>query len=436
MNKTRFAGRILFLLLLAGTFSCKKDKRHVPPSPEPVVRPKGQPIGDVAKIMVDGSGGTLTSGDGKLTVQVPSGALDVPLELSVQPVSTTLDDAALHPAYRLLPEGVSFKKPVTLTFHVPEGISTPGAENTLMIAYQRESGIWAALPTILDKHARKLQVETTHLSDWVWFDELSLRPDKTSAAAGEQVKLSLMNMELAPLVRYGHIDEAPLAAFGPVSLSRFTDVGNWKIVSGPGTITPQKNVHGLMGDAVYTAPAAVAVPQEVEIQVEVTGKGHIRDPGAPDGRRPMGKMILLTKIRLVPATYFTAEIGGEQMDLSIATASVIGGNIAIAGGAADHTAAISINCTGSSPGTYRGGADQGQSFVIFSFQPVTTPKAFFNHYLTCPGEREFSGQAVISQVGEYIEGSFSGNLFYSNQSCGYTESKMLKAAFRIKNISR
>src|SRR5690606_8958925 len=120
------------------------------------------------------SGGTLTSGDGKLMVQVPAGALNAPVELSVQPISNTLDDMAAHPAYRLLPEGVSFEKPVTLSFHVPEGMSTSGAENTLTVAYQRESGIWAALPTVLDKQQRKLHVETTHFSDWVWFDELSL----------------------------------------------------------------------------------------------------------------------------------------------------------------------------------------------------------------------------------------------------------------------
>src|SRR5690606_40089522 len=88
------------------------------------------------------------------------------------------------------------------------------------------------------------------------------------------------------------------------------------IVAGPGSLEPKLNTHLLLGDAIYTAPETVNEATTVEIQVEVESKnGYISDPSAPNGRRKLGKMILLTTIRLVPENFVQLTLNGADQEL-------------------------------------------------------------------------------------------------------------------------
>src|SRR5690606_41324509 len=159
--------------------------------------------------------------------------------------------------------------------------------------------------------------ETTHFSDWVWFDLLSLRKDKESVGAGETVKLKLLEQVLGELMPANHIDSVSLAAMDDIGFSKDLTVSGWKIISGPGSLSPKINTNLIPGEAVYTDPTPIQRATDVEIQVEVESKnGYISDRSAPDGRRKLGKLILLTTIRLVPENFVQLIRNGVEQDLS------------------------------------------------------------------------------------------------------------------------
>lgn len=421
----------LFLLL---AISCKKDTPPLEePQPifgEPVVKPRGQPLGDAVSTIIDARGGALWF-HGAVRVEVPPGAVEQPTAFGIQPIANTHDDASPYPAFRLTPEGTHFKKPIKVSFLYEPGIH--GDPQTRMVAFQNDRGIWCGVSTALDEAQRRLTVETTHFSDWVWFDLLSLRKDRESLSAGETVNLKLLQQVLGELVPANHIDSVVLGAMDDVgSWKEDVTVGNWKIVSGPGKLEPQMNKHGKPGNAVYTAPTIVDKVTEVEIQVEVESKyGYISDPTAPGGRRKLGKLILLTKLLLKPDNYFFLEVDGVRQDLSKGSSgTVMGGQITV-GGANEAGVAVTLSCRGNGSGTYPGGIDAGESFILLSVPFGGAPRSFNNVYVQCP-DIHYNGVAEVGITGNVIEGTFSGTVYYSNQACDYSDSKSVKCTFKIK----
>src|SRR6266542_5019916 len=96
-------------------FSCKKDNVGTDTG-KPLVTETGTPTGEVSGASIGTSGGTLTSTDGNITVAIPAGALTATTAVSIQPI-TNEAPLGLGFGYRLLPEGTTFSKPVTITFH-------------------------------------------------------------------------------------------------------------------------------------------------------------------------------------------------------------------------------------------------------------------------------------------------------------------------------
>ena len=433
-----------FVLLAVGclsvllTASCGKDTPSViddeipPVFGEPAVKSKGQPIGDAVSAMIGPNGGVLWYEDA-LRIEVPAGAVDQPTTFGIQPISNTHDEAVTTQAFRLTPEGTHFKKPVKISFiYEPTAKGTPRAR---MVAFQRHDGVWCGVSTVLDESQRQLTVETTHFSDWVWFDMMSLRKDKESVGAGEEVKLKLLEQILGELIPANHIDSVSLAAMEDIGYwKNDVTVTGWKIVSGPGSLEPKINTNMLLGDAIYRAPATINEITDVEIQVEVESRnGYISDRTAPNGRRKLGKLILLTKIRLVPDNYFYLQMDGVRYDLSAGAAgSVIGGQITI-GGANDGGVQITLACYGARSGNYPGGVTAGKSFAMSSFPTAGEfRRTYQNVYLVCDGEHQYSGVTAIKSANGVIEGTFSGRLYYSNQACGYRDAKDITCTFKIK----
>jgi hypothetical protein len=78
---------------------------------------KGDPQGTATVQTIDAAGGSLTSADGRVTLDMPAGALSTATTVSIQPITnTTPNGLALN--YRLEPEGTTFAVPVSLTFHL------------------------------------------------------------------------------------------------------------------------------------------------------------------------------------------------------------------------------------------------------------------------------------------------------------------------------
>lgn len=422
----------LFLLL---AIACKKDTPPLEePRPifgEPVVKPKGQPTGEAVSAVIGAQGGVLWYDDA-LRLEIPAGAVEEPTTFGIQPISNTLDEVAVNPAFRLTPEGTFFKKPVKLSFiYAPDAGVNPGGR---MVAFQRSDGVWCGLPTELNASQRRLTIETAHFSDWVWFDMLSLRKDNETAGAGETVNLKLMEQVLGALIPTSSIDSVPLAAMDDVGFSKDITVSGWKIVTGPGSLEPKLNTHLLLGDAIYTAPETVNEATTVEIQVEVESKnGYISDPSAPNGRRKLGKMILLTTIRLVPKNFVQLTLNGADQELpQLADARIVNGILYIRSN--DERINLTLQCHGTQPGTYAGGQEGGQAWFYLSRSQGGNRRFYNNFYRSCDGNDEiFNGTAIIHSVDDYVEGSFTGSLYPLDvQDCEIPEATAVEFKFKVK----
>ena len=106
------------IVVVLYSISCSDNENGNVVSPEPAVTEIGTPTGDPVTKDIGGAGGTITSGDGKLDVVVPAGALSNSVTFSIQPVENFCPGGRV--VYELLPEGLTFSQPVTLVFHYTE----------------------------------------------------------------------------------------------------------------------------------------------------------------------------------------------------------------------------------------------------------------------------------------------------------------------------
>src|SRR5207237_2640407 len=82
-----------------------------PPPPSAVGTPAGSPVTKV----IGAAGGSLSAGDGGITVTIPPGALAGDVSIAIQPIGNTAA-GGLGPAYRLTPPGQTFTQPVQVSF--------------------------------------------------------------------------------------------------------------------------------------------------------------------------------------------------------------------------------------------------------------------------------------------------------------------------------
>jgi hypothetical protein len=423
---------IFFLLITACCLSftaCKKsagEQNNV--QADPIKTEKGIAVGTPASKTIGMAGGELASPDGKVKMIIPQGAVTTNTQFSIQPITNTLyDEDASRLAYRLLPEGTTFAKPVQLIFKYDSQDLKNTAEDLMTIAWQQANGTWKVEPTRLNKQTKALMVETTHFSDWTKTGGFELKIEKEVLKPNEKSKLwvvSAMDDDLlAPL---GLLDE---------DVASLTALGNWKIIEGNGSLNAIKSgPKGFAYSAIYTAPASVNTILSVVITMEVEGFNKIKDPSAPGGFRQTGKMILFGRL-LVSDNFMIGTLGGEQFGFFGNDVAAIGmnGTMVFRGSDASGEVTLSVNATG--VGSYPCGQiiQPGKGGVM-----ILSPSGpnYTYSYFECgqTGELKFSPSAVqITKwpaVGQPAEGNFSGLIYLSDGACGARQ-KWLEVKFSI-----
>jgi hypothetical protein len=93
--------------------------------------------------VIGASGGTITSGDGALTVTVPPGALSANVTITI--ASTTLPSGGIGAAYEISPSGTSFAVPAVMEYRYGS-LNLDGLSFYQIQPAIYESGEWQALP--------------------------------------------------------------------------------------------------------------------------------------------------------------------------------------------------------------------------------------------------------------------------------------------------
>ncbi|HEU4743083.1 MAG TPA: hypothetical protein VFS50_15920 [Meiothermus sp.] len=242
------------------------------PGPDPKLEPTpvGAPVGSPVRKVIGAAGGSLASMDGKITLEIPAGALSKDETVSIQEI-TNESPGKFGKAFRLGPEGVRFAKPVKLRFAFSEEDLRGTRLELVRIAYQTKEGYWTLLEDWVPNLATgTVTVETDHFSDWSPIPGAQLDPWSAKVKVGQSVNLRLeVCEEVVPDDPKNPLD-IPLSSCQPsVVVARLAK--NWSVngkLGGDGTVGTVSSTEP--GQATYTAPARKPAQNPVGVSVEYT----------------------------------------------------------------------------------------------------------------------------------------------------------------------
>lgn len=261
--------RLLLALTLAVLAACTPPTQPIPGSkllPTPVGTPVGVPVTKV----IGPEGGSLASADGKISLEIPAGALSKAETVGIQEI-TQQAPGKFGKAFRLSPEGTSFAKPVKIRFAFTAEELRGTAIELIRPAYQTKEGYWAMPKDWVPNPATgTVTVETTHFSDWSPLPGAQLDPWSARVKVGQSVNLRLMVCEeVLPDDPRNPLD-IPLAQCDPsIVVARMAK--DWAVNGAVGGNAAVGTVSSPQpGQATYTAPAQKPAQNPVGVSVAYT----------------------------------------------------------------------------------------------------------------------------------------------------------------------
>jgi hypothetical protein len=423
-----------FLLLLCMSvvlFACKKNRVQSPQPPAAagtqLKLPLGKPTGDAIITQIGANGGSFQSADGVIKVTVPAGAVENNVSFSVQPVENTLGSKAL--SYRLKPEGVNFKKPVTITYNYASiNLGTTNPKHLFLACQDAEGNYFSAKNTKGNVANHTLTVETTHFSDWTfyalydfWVKEGNVVDGKIRLAASESAELGITRH--VPKPADGDLD----ALLVPLSDPIIANAG-WELLPKKGILT----VNQFQGKATYKAPVKIDRQEEVIVTAMMNG-----ELGKDNEGNLIRQMQLAQPITLTTDDYFiltengnetnATEFSGEYIQLlgtQIFAKFPNGYNLSCyAYGGTGNYAYYTHGTPGKA--TLELVPGDGKGYIVFRPEDCTQPKDL----VYSPGS--FTVTSVAMSVGQYFEGHFTCTMFKFNY-CEGGGSKTISGRFRIR----
>ncbi|SDC58603.1 hypothetical protein [Niabella drilacis] len=300
---------LYLIALVIGIISCTKTDTPDSETPidlsslTPEVTSKGMPTGSVYTQQVGAAGGNVQSPDGKISIDIPAGALSANTAIGIQPITNEAPMGAGN-AYRLTPEGAVFARPVTITIKYG-GDMKPGLS---WIVTQKADGSWLGdRNTQTDETTKTLSVKTTHFSDWGTgkLIDFRLAPKNTVLKVKGQVQLyvnGFKKMEpagddelvpLAPLYKKNADDDA-LAPLPVLLAEKMEQLNNYKLDFKEWRLSGQGNLKPAGSRATYTAPDKIPSPNPVTVSVNINATNNGKTT----------KLILLSNIKIVDADLY------------------------------------------------------------------------------------------------------------------------------------
>ena len=258
----------LAIVAVAVSFSCKKSTVEKPTPPPPPASPLITAAGTAdgvanSKLINAANGGSITSTDGKITVNIPAGALANNETITIQPVTNTTG-LGKGKTYRITPHTITFNKPVTISFPYTDADVQGTVPELLRIAFQDNEGAWQSMnKTQVNKQTKQLSVTTMHFSDWNFVPLVHIEPVEARIAVNETVELKVVySFDPEEIFVPLPSDNSPLGT--PQQMSG-DYLKKW-LHSGAGTLTNNGS------KAVYKAPATAPAQNPVAVSAEINFK--------------------------------------------------------------------------------------------------------------------------------------------------------------------
>ncbi len=220
---------------------------------------------------IGAGGGSLTSSDGSLAVNIPAGALTSDTDITIQPITNTAW-GGIGTGYQLTPDGLTFLQPVELEFQIaPEDLAGSIPE-ALDVAFQDGAGYWFILKDgSYDNGSGTLSCTTTHFSSYSAIAEYQMTP--VSAGLGPSASVTLVVNQCF----YETIASDPQAVMQVLTCSSddedlvpLVSMSDWSVNGVRGGNAAVGRIVEIRSNAArYTAPATVPLANPVAASVKV-----------------------------------------------------------------------------------------------------------------------------------------------------------------------
>lgn len=444
MKKKIITYTMMALCALIWLTACSKDdgKSGKPPGEEPqdvdyLEYAHGEPVGQEVSKRIGPAGGTLAMPDGKISIQIPEGAMHTATEITIQPVTNTLPMGSGAVNYKITPENVQFSKPVTIQFKYDEADLDGTIPDAMYVAFQNDKGQWfGKVNTAIEHTSKTLTVKTKHFSTWGKYQLFRLASQHQSLQAGESTELTVFLSDTQD-----HIADSPDDLIAPLldpkKYNARKNFSGWKIY-GKGKLKVDANNIG----AQYTAPASIDKKSIATAEVTIS---NLFDKVEPDRPGKSGKMILQKSIELAPLM-FGLTVDGKEIALTNLFAGSNGTNMVISGNNGNKEVQITINAVGKGQYAFQinGGTIAANKSVIY-YDHTDGIKYLCSTY-KCP-ETGNSGMIISpgtvnitawGEKGAVISGNFETELYAPNTDapipCRSPKTIKVKAEFAIKRV--
>lgn len=338
-------------------------------------------------------------------------------------------------AYRLLPEGTKFKKPVMLAFsYANTGVRTEEA-TYLFLVYQDAAGYYFQPKNIQHNAAAKtLTVQTAHFSDWTFTTRVEL--EMSGNVKNGTVELHKGESASFNLVKYltGESSDAYKEEVPVLEDKDFATRAkiNWSKSSASDTLFP------LGSNAVYTAPASI--PQAESLVVTATVDDS--NLGTDNLGQPIRQMTLVQPVQLLQdspsanESFFELKEDGTTLRITNPRFSLAGGFLTVTGDFPGRSITLSVKGGGVGSYAYGEPGATGKATIDYVLSGVAPFVHFHIDNCSQPKEIKYAqGQFTVSRiaatVGDYTEGSFTDEVFHADW-CNSQQQKSVSGTFKIR----
>lgn len=284
---------IILSLFLLGFSACKTTDNTINPETGPneeggtgVVTEVGKPLGVPVSATIGPGGGKITTADGKLTLEIPAGALEKTENIKLQLTERTFP-SGVGPAFSVEPKDLKLKKPVSFIWHHGEDGVNGSAPEATGIAYQTEDGDWKGKVDVeIDKVKYSIRARMPNfLHPMAFYEQYYMAPIAQELLPNQRVLLTVFFEPGHHESEHQTPDELFVPILGPRTALDKMDLKDWQLNGLTKISDQQKKVMGTLdligqgAQAMYIAPECVLPknysPTAVSVKLNLKQKGQI-----------------------------------------------------------------------------------------------------------------------------------------------------------------